>query len=329
MDKGTICRECKSMSEEIKTIKSEIKIKDKMIVIEAQRRICTNCNQIKFDKVLDQKFSLLVIEEYNKKYGIRGEDIATLRNSFGISQETFGKVLGIAKKTIVSYENEKAIPNDSYFTLIKSLINDRKKIIDYADINKSSLSAFEIKKIYEGNDDLFLFSCDPFQLVIEEEPTPYNGYKIGDKEHILKVIQYIASKVKGKTRLAKTLFIADALSYSDTAKSLTGIQYAAINNGPIPNQFDLVLDYMIKAKKISLEIVEVQNYTQYNYHSEIDVELNEKEKYYIDLAIDFAKHRTASKLSELTHKLDIWNKAEIGEIMSFDLLDEFSLEDWK
>lgn len=328
MKNETICKVCNSTSEDIRTIKSEIFIKGKRIVVEAPRRLCTNCNQIKFDKVLDQEFSLLAIKQYNEQHGIPGEKIVKLREQFGISQETLGKVLGIAKKTIVSYEHNRAVPNDSYFTLLQSLINDPSKLIDYANINKNSLSEYEIKKIYDGNHSLLNLSYDPFQFVIQEEPTSYNGYRVGSKERIMNIIQYAASKINGKTKLAKTLFIADALYYSDTTTTLTGMKYAAINNGPIPEQFDAILDYMQKLNMISLHIEEISNYTLYNYSANKLVKLNCLEKEYLDKAIAFTSTKTAKKLSDLTHKLDIWKKADIGDIMSFDLLDSFSLDNW-
>ena len=323
------CEFCNETKDEVKMYQGTLKIKGKEITVESLRRICLHCNKLKFDLELDQKYAEKGIEKYNRTFGIRGEEITELRKSFGISQETLGKILGIAKKTIVSYEKEKAIPNDSYYTILKSLIDDRTKIIDYADINKSSLSDFEIKKIYDGNSELLIPSYDPFKFVIREEESQYNGYKAGSKDHILRIIQYIASKVNGKTKLAKTLFIADALSYSEKAVTLTGIQYAAINNGPIPDKFDSILDYMIYKEMLRFEIEEVYNHTQYNYFATQEVQLTDIDKKYLDLAIDFTKRRTASRLSDLTHELDIWAKTERGKIMSFDLLDEFSLDDWK
>ena len=238
-------------------------------------------------------------------------------------------MLGIAKKTIVAYENDKTVPNDSYYTLIKSLIKDRSKLMEYANINRNSLSKYETKKIFEGNKSLINLACDPFQFILEETPTPYNGYQTSDKGKIINIILYITSKVKGKTKLAKTLFFSDAIAYSETASSLTGIKYAAINNGPIPDQFDSILDFMIQTKKLELEIKEFHNFTQYNYNPILVSELDEKDKYYINKAIEFTNKKTASKLSEITHTFDMWKNAQIGEIMSFDLLDDFSIDDLK
>ena len=327
MNTKIMCRECNSQSEEIKSVQSEMVIKNKKVEVVALRKICSNCKNIKFDKDLDQAFSLIAIKKYNELYGVDGNAIVELRKSFGISQETLGKVLGVAKKTIVAYENEKTIPNDSYFTLIKSLLEDKTRFFHYAKINKDKLSEYEIKKIFENNTQSPDFTCNPFQLVLHEEPSPYNGYQVNNEDNIMKYIQYIASKIKGKTKLAKTLFFADAIAYSETASSLTGIQYAAINNGPIPDQYDSILEYMINKGMLTLEIEEVHDYTQYNYYTNNPVELDEKQTYYIDKAINFTMNKTALELSKITHTLEVWNQTKIGSLMSFDLLDGFNLDE--
>lgn len=326
MKEQTICTVCNNRSEAIKLVMSEIKIKGKQIVLEAPRKICTECHEIKFDQELDQAFAVHAIKKYNELYGISGQELVALRKTFGISQDTLGKVLGIAKKTIVAYENETSIPNDSYHTLLKSLIADKTKLFDYASINKDKLSAYESKKIFEQGPQLMDFSCDPFHKVISEEATPYNGYQVSHKENVMQVIQYVASRVKGKTKLAKTLFFADAIAYAETASSLTGLYYAAINNGPIPDQFDSILEYMVKRGKLHLEIQEVHDYTQYNYHATTDGEVDEGQATYLNKAIAFTLSKTAAQLSELTHKLDMWREAKTGEKMTFDLLGRFSLD---
>ena len=38
----------------------------------------------------------------------------TLRNKYNLSQELFSKIIGCAKKTLISYEKGTAIPNDNY-----------------------------------------------------------------------------------------------------------------------------------------------------------------------------------------------------------------------
>ena len=43
----------------------------------------------------------------------------------------------------------------------------------------------------------------------------------------------------------------------------------------------------------------------------------------------FVKRRTASRLSDLTHQLEVWKSSNTGEIITFDQLNNFSLSNWK
>ena len=301
-------------------------IKEKKIVIKAPRKVCVKCQAIKFDKVLDEALAVQAIKMYNTLYGIKGSDIIALRKELNVSQETFGKVLGIAKKTIVAYEHETSVPNASYYTLIKSLLEDKSKFYDFVEVNKERLSPHEIKRILEGKHVFTFDALDPFQYLIEEDSTQYNGYRTSSKERIMDIIQYVASEINGKTRLAKTLFFADAMAYAEEASTLTGLTYAAINNGPIPDGYDVILEYMIRTGKLYQDIIEVNDYTQFNYHPTQQVTLDAQSRIYLDKAMTFTKAKTAAQLSEFTHTLDIWRKTKIGKNMSFNLLDEDFLE---
>ena len=162
-----------------------------------------------------------------------------------------------------------------------------------------------------------------------EEPTEYNGYRRIDINKVESIIQYIVTKVKGKTKLAKTLFFSDMISYNENAQSLTGLEYLAATNGPLPNRFDCILSNMIDKGKLAIEMVDVEDYTQYNFYNNKDFKLNEGDRKYIDLAIQFTKNKSASNLSKLTHKLKIWSDAEAWDHMSFDSITDFSLENLK
>ena len=48
--------------------------------------------------------------------------VINLRNKFNLSQALFAKIIGCAKKTLVSYEKGTAIPNDNYKIILNSLI---------------------------------------------------------------------------------------------------------------------------------------------------------------------------------------------------------------
>ena len=98
------CSFCNSVDTEVKMHHQVFKIKNQEILVDSSRRFCKNCHQLVYDEILDQEASLKVIEEYNKKFGIMGEEIVSLRHNLGLSHEIFAKVIERAKKPLISYE---------------------------------------------------------------------------------------------------------------------------------------------------------------------------------------------------------------------------------
>lgn len=330
--KPTICKECENTTEKIVIYKAEIVIKGKKIKIEGPRKVCANCDSLKFDSILDNEFSQLVIEKYNELYGITGKKLVKLRTELGVSQETFGKVLGIAKKTIIQYENKRVIPNDVYNTILRSLAKSKDLFYTYANINIDALSDYEKKRIFDKQESFLTLKYEPLKFILKEEVSPYTGYTVPKAKKIISLVQYLVNNIKGKTKLAKSLFLIDALSYSQNAQTMTGLQYAAINNGPIPDKFNSLLDYLIETEKINYSISENHNHVQYNYESVEEVSIDffsESEQEIIIDVLTFVKRRTASRLSDLTHQLEVWKSLNIGDLINFDQLNDFSLNDWK
>ena len=269
--KPTICKECENTTEKIVNYKAEMIIKGKKIEIEGPRKVCANCDSLKFDSNLDNEFSQLAIEKYNELYGITGEKLVKLRTELGVSQETFGKVLGIAKKTIIQYENRRVIPNEVYNTILRSIAKSKDLFYTYANINIDSLSDYEKKRIFDKQESFLTLKYEPLKFILKEEVSPYTGYTVPKVKKIISLIQYLVNNINGKTKLAKSLFLIEALSYSQYAQTMTGLQYAAINNGPMPDKFNSLLDYLIDTNKILLSISENHNHVQYNYESVEDI----------------------------------------------------------
>lgn len=92
------CDICGSINTYVKMHRHEYEIKGKKIEFESNRRFCSECENLVYDKNLDDFASLKAIAVFNKKYGIAKEKIIELRNKYNLSQELFAKVIGCAKK---------------------------------------------------------------------------------------------------------------------------------------------------------------------------------------------------------------------------------------
>ncbi len=119
-----MCDICNSKETYVKDYEHIYEYKGKKIKFTAPRRFCSNCNNLVYDKELDNAVGLKAIDLYNKKYGILKTKIINLRKKYNLSQELFSKIIGCDKETLISYEKGTIIPNDNHILILKSLIEN-------------------------------------------------------------------------------------------------------------------------------------------------------------------------------------------------------------
>ena len=83
-------------------------------------------------------------------------------------------------------------------------------------------------------------------LNADNEPNEYNGYNKVIKEKVYNFILFFAEGVVLKTKLLKEMFYTDFLYYKNTCKSITGLEYAKLQFGPVPDQFESILNESIQ-----------------------------------------------------------------------------------
>ena len=320
------CDNCGSTDTYIKNHEHIYQIKGKEIKFNSDRRFCSKCNNLVYDEKLDNIASEKGIEIYNKLYGVPKEEIIALRKKYNLSQELFSKVIGCAKKTLISYEKEMSIPNDSYLILIKSLIANPEIITNLVEANKVQFTDKEYNKI-NNKISIFLANNEK-QLLLSEEysPTEYNGYTKLNKEKVYNMIIYFADNTILKTKLLKEMFYADFLFYKENCKSITGLEYCKLPFGPVPDGFETILlneyqEGMIDYKPVitsSKEYYEIAAKKKFNKDlftkEELDV-LAKIKKYFKDYNV--------KKIVDYSHKekayTDTNDCAKISYDYSFDI----------
>ena len=258
------CENCNSKESYIKEYKKEFTVKGKKIEEKITTRFCKNCNSPIYDEKLDNDALKKVLNKYSKIYGIEPKKIKEFRKKFNLSQELFSKIIGCAKKTLISYENGTSIPNDTYLIILKTLIENEETIKPIIEANKIQFSDKEYDKI--KNNIYSNIKDDNTELTI------YNGFANHSYEKIKDVVSYLANGGIHKTKLLKELFYVDFKCYKEYCYSMTGMEYAKINYGPVPNDFELLL------KKLENDnIIEIENKIHNNYEENI-IKLVNKEK---------------------------------------------------
>ena len=244
------CDNCGSSDTYIKNYKHEYNIKGEKVIFEKERRFCKKCNKLVFDAYLDNEASKEAIKKYNSIIGICAEDIIKLRKKYSLSQEQFAKIIGCAKKTLVSYENSKSIPNDIYLITIKTLIDNPDIIIYLIDSNKNRLDDKEyntiISKVKKGIGPNIKNYED---LTLSE----YNGYTKLSFEKLKNLILILCNNSVNKTKLLKEMFYCDFLCYKENGASITGLVYSKLNYGPVPDDYEKILDNFVSSKVLDCD----------------------------------------------------------------------------
>lgn len=82
-----------------------------------------------------------------KEKTFNSEDVRILRKNYQLSLNDFSKIIGCAKKTLISYEQGISVPNDSYMITLNTLIKHPKVIFFLINSNRDRFTENEIKRI--------------------------------------------------------------------------------------------------------------------------------------------------------------------------------------
>ncbi len=308
------CEFCNSTNTYIKDYKNIFNIKGKTIEFTSKRRFCKDCNNLVYDSELDNKTSEQAISLYNKEYGISKEQIIALRKKYDLSLDLFSKIIGCAKKTLISYEQGRSIPNDSYLIIIKSLINKPELIFNIIEANREQFTEKELNKLNNKLDTLDIF-------YETNDLNEYNGFSKFSLNKMYNVIVFFAKDVVLKTKLLKEMFYADFLNYKETGASITGLEYSKLPLGPVPEQFDTQLFKAMFDDYINYS-VEYKNQYEYNY-IESKKEFNkslftEDELNVLKKVKDKFKDYSSKEIVEYSHKEQAYKKTKELQKISYD-----------
>ena len=273
---------------------------------------------------LSELNQIQVLNEYRVKNHIPFPDeIAEIRHNYGISAKKMSEILGFGpngfglyeKGEIPSISNARLIRQASdpgnFLDMLKDSPHCEVKLLDY------------IKKIINTENEQYF--CNPTKLYFESiSPSISNGYRKFSWEKIKHLVFYFAKMEQPfKTRLNKLLFYTDFLNYRKTGFSITGLQYTAINFGPVPNYYEILLNELdnttVSIDYLKLEDTICEKIVPEKYVSFNEALFTENELLTIkNVCNQFMKIKT-EKLIEYSHDEIGWTKNHVKKtLISYD-----------
>lgn len=319
------CNFCLSEETYVKMHHHKYNVKNEEIEFDAERRFCSKCNQLIYDSELDNNAGRQAIALYNKKVGIPCEEIINLRKRYNLSLQQFSKVIGCAKKTLISYEAGTSIPNDIYMVILKTLIDNPDVIIDIIDSNKERYTESEyltlISKINNAKLNL--------NIAFDNKPSIYNGFTKFIPDKVINLILMLSENGVLKTKLLKEMFYCDFYAYKTLGSSITGLEYAKLPYGPVPESFEFILNNLTSSNFINYDVEFEGNYEVHliTKNQEVDSTIFTKEENdIINKIIRYFEKFNTSQIVEFSHKEKAFTDTVKLEKISYDYAFDLNIE---
>ncbi|MBE6155937.1 MAG: DUF4065 domain-containing protein [Firmicutes bacterium] len=302
MEKKIYCFNCnKDVKPNCKREKNTYTVHNHEVHVEEDVFTCPYCENELINEGLDSSL-YNIYNEYLKKYELSFEKLKEIRNSYNLSQELFAKALGWSKRTIVRYENADSLPQKQYLLIYQKISNNKNEFLNILKSNQSSIDNETYFKIYNAvNAELDLKTINVFLYVL--------------KNNFLT-----------KTQIMKNLFSIDFQSKKEANKPITSLKYAHGIYGPIIDNKDAYLSFLIKQNYLEF-VSDEEDRILFKPTQKCDVSLFTKEEIAImNKVLHQLRGKEAKSLTDWSHKFKGWLDTKKGEIIDYKYAKYFDLE---
>lgn len=235
--------------------------------------------------------------------------IKQLRKQAGLSQEVVAEAIGVARATYASLEAGRRSPN----------LDELKSLSKYYEVGIEELVDGKVSKVEEP-----IVEYARTETVHDIEPREINPQVSPEK--LREVLLYVLGKVGakpnvGETVLYKLLYFIDMDYYEKYGRSITGLTYIHNTYGPSPvSDFRAIVDDMRAHNELDIVVTKFFNNKQKKYLPQAKPELHNlsgNEIKHIDEVLERLSDKTATELSDLSHKDTPWIVAKQGEPIDY------------
>lgn len=187
------------------------------------------------------------------------EEIKAIRLHYGLNYQQMTKILGFGVNQYAQYEKGQ-MPSESNGKMLSAIMNqqfmlhlieDSKSEFDDAEYRKVCHSVLSAETRQESEVQRRLIFRDIRRSI-------YNGFGVISVKKVSEMVKFFIHEEGGifPTKLNKEMFYADFFHYKLHGQSISGLQYQAIQYGPVPFHYDTIYDNI---DGVSKEIVVSHN----------------------------------------------------------------------
>lgn len=232
--------------------------------IQKQFYKCNKCKERFTTDELDEVNINQVYNQYREKYQVPfPNQLTKIRERYGLSASKMAEALGFGVNIYRNYENGE-IPNASNGTLL-NLIKETKEFRKIVLSKKHIFKQKALTKIIahldrlitdEKNEDI---SLAKYLLFKYKSPNEFTGYSETSFDKLFNMVLFFLKNAFFRVRLNKFLFYADFLNFRKTGYSISGVPYAAIDMGPVPENYNTLFALAEDKGFLTETLVELPN----------------------------------------------------------------------
>lgn len=304
------------------------------ITIEAQVMVCAECGEELFCEELDSATLVNAYNEYRRKHKLLlPDEIKKIREKYGLSQRSFSKLLNWGDKTICRYENGSV--QDKAHNSLLLFLREPENMRTYLTENEIALDERQKAKLMDTVEKLeqdtdYRVGRRFFEMFFSRIPCEENGFKGFDYEKLCAMVLFFAHESSEllKTKLMKLLNYSDMIFYKENGISMSGLKYAHLPYGPVPEHFDMLLGKMEADHIAHIEVIYDNGYEKHQVIPECDMPkdiLSQEELDVLQRIFVKFKDFGSVDISNYSHNEKGYNDTKQGEIISYSYAKDIQL----
>lgn len=249
--------------------------------------------------------------QYRLKTGIPfPEEIREIRERYGLNMTQMTKILGFGANQYARYEDGQ-VPSESNGKMLRS-IESKEIMLNYLEMSRGEFSEDEYGRIRTK-----VLAAEPVSRNELEQQIFYgdtrrsilNGFSRFDCGKLKKMVAFFVAG-EGEvfpTKLNKEMFYADFLHYRKYGRSISGLQYQALQFGPVPYHFATIYD---NVEDINREYVFSHDHEclKLTCDNAGMSGFSEEELGILKTVLEKIRPMSTSKIVEESHKESAWQK---------------------
>lgn len=259
---------------------------------------------------LDEANTNQIYNQYRVRHGIPFPDeICALRKYYGLSALKMSEILGFGVNQYRYYENGE-MPSISNARMLVA-IRDKRTFLSFLEASMRIIGEKDYAKIHRHIMGLPEYECP------KNQPSALSGYVLYSLERTAAAVKYFIKEMGGVfvTKMNKLLFYTDFLCYRRKGYGLTGLEYAALPYGPVPENWGRVYDSIPDIRMDEYVFPDMMSGIELNSEAEPDMTVFDETEVCVlkDVAERF-KDTKAGEISQISHKERGWMDNHEGKM---------------